>query len=93
MDLFEVRVERLEFQVVENIQILKVLEYLVQVNKVEYDNFIYQFVWIEGLFFFEILKNKEEYQLFFVKIEENFEKIIRFEKDMVVIEFVCGKNM
>uniref|UniRef100_A0A7C5Z1H6 Nucleopolyhedrovirus P10 family protein n=1 Tax=Caldicellulosiruptor owensensis TaxID=55205 RepID=A0A7C5Z1H6_9FIRM len=93
MDLLEARVERLELQVAENTQILKALEHLAQVNKAEHDNFTHQLARIEGLLSSEISKNKEEHQLLFVKTEENSEKITRLEKDMVVIESVCGKNM
>ncbi len=93
MDALEARVERLELQVAENTQILKALEHLAQVNKAEHDNFTHQLARIEGLLSSEISKNKEEHQLLFVKTEENSEKITRLEKDMVVIESVCGKNM
>lgn len=93
MDALEARVERLELQVAENTQILKALEHLAQVNKAEHDNFTHQLARLEGLLSSEITKNKEEHQLFFVKTEENSEKITRLEKDMVVIESVCGKNM
>ncbi|ADQ05603.1 hypothetical protein Calow_2093 [Caldicellulosiruptor owensensis OL] len=93
MDALEARVERLELQVAENTQILKALEHLAQVNKAEHDNFTHQLARIEGLLSSEISKNKEEHQMLFVKTEENSEKITRLEKDMVVIESVCGKNM
>ncbi|WPX08602.1 nucleopolyhedrovirus P10 family protein [Anaerocellum danielii] len=93
MDSLEARVEKLELQVAENTQILKALEHLAQVNKVEHDNFTHQLARVEGLLSSEIPKKKEEHQLLFVKTEENSEKITRPEKDMVVIESVCGKNM
>ncbi|ACM61435.1 P10 protein [Caldicellulosiruptor bescii] len=93
MDALEARVERLEIQVSENTQILKALEHLAQVNKAEHDNFTHQLARIEGLLTSEINKNNQEHQVIISKVEENSEKITRLEKDMVVIESVCGKNM
>lgn len=93
MDRLEARVEKLELQVAENTQILKALEHLAQVNKAEHDNFVHQLARIEGLLSSEVAKNKEEHQQLFIKSEENSEKIARLEKDMTVIESICGKNM
>ncbi|AZT89499.1 nucleopolyhedrovirus P10 family protein [Caldicellulosiruptor changbaiensis] len=93
VDSLEKRVEKLELQVAENTQILKALEHLAQVNKAEHDNFTHQLARMEGLLNSVISNNSKEHQALFKQTEENTQKIVKLEKDMTIIESVCGKNM
>ncbi|WAM34123.1 nucleopolyhedrovirus P10 family protein [Caldicellulosiruptor morganii] len=93
VDSLEKRVERLELQVSENTQILKALEHLSQVNKAEHDNFTHQLARMEGLLNSVIANNSKDHDALFKQAEENTQKIAKLEKDLTVIESVCGKNM
>lgn len=93
VDQLEQRVEKLEIQVAENTQILKALEHLAEVNKAEHDNFTHQLARIEGILNSVISSNNKDHELLFAQTEENSQKITRLEKDLNIIESVCGKNM
>ena len=93
VDSLEKRVEKLEIQVAENTQILKALEHLAQVNKAEHDNFTHQLARMEGLLNSVIVNNNKDHEALFKQTEENTQKIVKLEKDMTIIESVCGKNM